>query len=380
MRELDEIKREHREILNLFLSVIILGLLLNCIVSALYVVWENAFRHYISLAVPLLLAATAVAAWVTIKVAILAPLHIRDEFATVLVFDVGNDEVSIPLVMSVTRERPLVRLGVPFPILARGVYRRLKNSQLYATIQEADEGFRAILVQQLMQFVILQWYRWHHMNHWIVGREYRRIGPLMRFGWFLEKPSETIPVSQLAQRWGDSNPFIGLQYSGKDGQLVLPKGITLTLEGPGDKDGRHKIVLAGKMLDLTIRVGCAGGVGGVENLRTWNRRLTGEPESLFAYSIIVEYDAVFHEGLYRYMPQEVWDWPPFRRAKPEVTIDDLYSWARGVAEGLQDYLYWYQEESEYTDSDIMELDRETAEGRVVYKPREPYMGAKSIQF
>lgn len=309
MRELDEIKAEHRAILNLFLSVIILGLLLNCWVSALFVAWQHVLEPNIWPLLGLLSLLTGIFTWMTIRVAILRPMRIGDEFSTLLVFDTVDHEVSIPLVMSVSRERPVEAPGAPFPILARGVHRRLKNSELYPTTKEDDESSRPILVEQLVQFVILQWYRWHHMDRWVIGRDYRRVGPIMGFGWFPEKPSNAIPISELAEKWREINPFVALQYSDKTETLVLPKGIELTLEGPADKDGRHKIVLAGKTLDLSIWVGCAGGSGGAWNMRTWNRQLTSQPENSFAYSITVEYEIVIHEGIHRYIPQGLWDWP-----------------------------------------------------------------------
>jgi len=109
MRELEQIKREHREILNLFLSVIIIGFLLNACVSVafLLVPLQTAIERHVGLVLVLLSLSTIAVAWLAVRLAIVGPIRIKDEFATVLIYDTKNDEISIPLVMSKARERPI---------------------------------------------------------------------------------------------------------------------------------------------------------------------------------------------------------------------------------------------------------------------------------
>lgn len=222
------------------------------------------------------------------------------------------------------------------------------------------------------------------MNHlgptWAVGRHYRRVGPLLGFGWSPDKPSDTMLLSDLAIRFGNDNPFINLQYSDKADRLVLPKGMTLEIGVGQKRNGRRRIVFKGDVLTLAISVACTGGAGGAWNLKTWNRRMTGDPDDLFAYGFIVACEIELHEGLRRFVPDKVWTWRIVNRLAPKVTIEDVYWWAKRIVEGLEEYFGWYQEESEYVDSDWMELVEGVDDGRLVYRFREPYMGASEIVY
>ena len=379
MRELEQIKREHRGILNLFLSVIIIGFLLNACVSVLLVAGQTAIERYVWLVLGLILLATILAVYLALKLAIVSPISIPDEFATVLIYDRENDEISIPLVMSKARERLMESPGVPFVILANKVYRRLRDNGFQLAGDEVAERFR--LVERLVEFVIIQWYRVNHLGPtWAVGRHYRRVGPILSFGWSSDKPSDTILLSDLAIRFGNDNPFIKLQYSDKADQIVLPKGMALEIGVSQKGDARRRIVFKGDILTLTISVGGIGGVGGAWNLRTWDRRMTGDPDDLFAYGFIVAHEIKVHEGWRRFCPDEVWTWPLMNRLAPKVTIEDLYWWAKRIVEGIEEYFKWYQEESEYVGSDWMELVEEREDGGLVYSLREPHMGTSQIVY
>ncbi len=379
MRELEQIQREHREILNLFLSVIILGFLLNACVSLLLVAGRTTIEQHVWLALVVLSLATLIAICLAVKLAIVSPIRIRDEFATVLIYDAKKDEISIPLVMSKARERPIESLTAPFVILTSKVYRRLRDSGFQLVGEEVNE--RPRLLQRLMEFVIIQWYRLNHLSPtWAVGRHYRRVGPLVSFGWSPDKPSDTILLSDLAIRFGNDNPFINLQYSDKFDELVLPKGMMLEMGVSQKGNGRRRIVFRGDLLTLDISMACTGGAGGVWNLRTWNRRMTGDADDLFAYGFIVAYEIKLHEGWRRFVPDEVWTWPFVNRLTPKVTIEDMYWWAKGIVEGLEEYFVWYQEESEYVDSDWTELVEGVDDGPLVYRFRKPYMGTSQIEY
>jgi hypothetical protein len=378
MRELDQIRREHREILNLFLSVIIIGFLLNACVSVLLVAGQTAIERYVWLVLVLILLATIMAVYLALRLAIVGPIRIDNEFATVLIYDTKNDGISIPLVMSKAREGPIEGLPVPFVMLASKVYRRLRNSGFQLVGDEVNERFR--LLERLVEFVVIQWYRLNHPVTWAMGRYYRRVGPLLGFGWSPDKPSDTMLLSDLATRFGKDNPSLKLQYSDKADQIVLPKGMTLETGVSQKGDDRRRIVFKGDILTLTISVGCTGGAGGAWNLKTWNRRMTGDPDDLFAYGFIVAYEIELHEGLRRFVPDKVWTWRIVNRLAPKVTIEDVYGWAKRIVEGLEEYFGWYQEESEYVDSDWMELVEGVDDGRLVYRFREPYMGASEIVY
>lgn len=156
MRELEQIQREHREILNLFLSVIILGFLLNACVSLLLVAGRTTIEQHVWLALVVLLLATIVAICLAVNLAIVTPIRIRNEFTTVLIYDAKKNEISIPLVMSKARERPMENLPAPFVILASKVYRRLGDSGFQLVGDNFNERFR--LMERLVEFVIIQWY------------------------------------------------------------------------------------------------------------------------------------------------------------------------------------------------------------------------------
>ena len=87
-----------------------------------------------------------------------------------------------------------------------------------------------------------------------------------------------------------------------------------------------------------------------------------------------------HEGIHRYVPPGLWQLGPLRRLKPDVGIEDLYHWARRFVEEVRDYLTWYESETEYVDSDAMEFVHEDGDGHLVYRFREPFMGADFIEF
>jgi hypothetical protein len=380
MRELEEIQSEHRAIVNLFLSVIILGLLLNCVVSAAFLAGGDWIGQYVGSVLFVVLALTLVFSWFTIKVAIFRPMLEEGEFPTVVVIDVEEKEIPLPLVMSARRERILEGDPPPFPIVARNLYRLVAaEAGEGAGDPESNDPSCGHGVEELVQFAILQWYRQTHWFHWAVGREYRDVGPFVRFGWTPDKPSCQVLVSEFADSWAKANPLIGLRYTGTTKHLTLPQGMSLKVEANGQSGG-HWLIFAGKVLDLAIGVTLGGGVGGPENFAGWDRRFRAQPENMFAHQVTIRYEIKVHERLQRYIPGGLWDWGPMRAHKPQVTIRDLYHWARGIVEQLEEYLTWYQSESDYLDSDLMHFDREDEGGHAVYRFREPYMGMDTITF
>ena len=380
MRELEAIQSERRGILNLFLSVIILGLLLNCIVSAFFG-WAGGWLEEYRL-LPLLLVVAVIAAslvsYIVIRLVILRPIRESGEYPTLVVVDSKRNEVPLPLLISAARERVLEGGPPPFPILARKLYRlAVRDGGERRTDETTLDPSLDGITEEIVQFAILQWYRHKYWVQWSVGAEYRRVGPCGPSGWYRDRPSHKLPVSELAATGGDQNRFLRLCYSGKDGDFVLPPGMTLKLAPHG---AVCSLIFSSDLLDLIIRVTLAGGVGGVYNLATWDRRFAAEPDDMFAYQIMVRYEVSVHEGLHRYVPGRLLDLPLIRRVRPEVAVGELYTWAQGVVDGVKDYLTWYQDEADYIDSEVIEFEGEDDDGRMVYRFREPHVVCESIAF
>lgn len=378
MRELEAIQSEHRAILNLFLSVIILGLLLNCLVSAAFL-WAGEWLGEVwGILVLVLVCATAIATYTTIRFAILAPVQATGEYPTLLVVDVEHNEIPVPLVLSARRERLLEGAPPPFPLLARKLYQlAISDSAAQVADAGAEDPTHGGLAEEIVQFAILEWYRRRHWVQWSVGKEYRHVGPFGAFGWSPDKPADKVPLSEVAARAGNQNRLIRLRYAASKEHFVLPRGVTMTVMSEG---GGHSLAYASKVLDLSIRVRSGGGVGGAMNLYGWKRRFTAEPDDMFAHQLLVDYQVRVHEGIHRYVPPGLWQLGPLRRLKPDVGIEDLYHWARRFVEEVRDYLTWYESETEYVDSDAMEFVHEDGDGHLVYRFREPFMGADFIEF
>ncbi len=379
MRGLEAIQSENRAILNLFLSVIILGLLLNCWVSAFFagVGGRLVAQHWLLL-VLMLTGASFVATGITIKWAILRPIGESGEYPTLVVVDTSCNEVPPPLVMSAARERILEGGPPPFPILARKLYRlAITDGAERRAGETTADPILDELPAEMVQFAVLQWYRLKYWVQWSVGAEYRRVGPFGPSGWYRDRPLHKLLVSELAATRGDRNRFLRLCYGGRDGDIVLPPGMSLKVS---TDRAVCSLVFSSDLLDLIIRVTLAGGVGGVYSFATWDRRFAAEPDDMFAHQIMVRYEVSVHEGLHRYLPAGLLDLPLIRRIKPEVAVDELYSWAQGVVGGVRDYLTWYQSEAEYVDSEIIEFQEEDNDGRMVYRFREPHALCESIAF
>jgi len=380
MQELDAIQSERRGIRNLFLSVIILGLLLNCIVSAFFG-WAGGWLEEYRL-LPLVLAMALIAAslvsYIVIRSVILRPIRESGEFPTVVVVDSARNEVPPPLVMSATRERVLEGGPQPFPILARKLYRLAvrdggERRTDDTTLDQSLEG----LPVEIVQFAILQWYRHKHWVQWAVGAEYRRVGPCGPSGWSPDRPLHKLPTSDLAPTVACHNRFLRLCYEGRDKHFVLPPGMDLTLAPLG---AVPSLVFSSDLLDFVIRVRETGGAGGAYNFALWDRRFAADPSDLFAHRIMVHYEVSVHEGLHRYVPEPLRDLRLIRRFMPEVAVGELYAWAQGVVDGVQDYLTWYQDEADYIDSEVIEFDGEDNDRRMVYRFREPHGLCESIAF
>jgi hypothetical protein len=382
VRELEAIQSEKRAILNLFLSVIILGLLLNCLVSVFFAgAGAQLVERYWLLLVCVLIGATLVAAGITVRWAILRPIGGGGEYPTLVVVDSARNEAPVPLVMSVERERVLEGGPPPFPILARKLYRLAGTDRAG---QSVDENSRDLtlggLAEEIVEFAILHWYRQKHWVQWAVGAEYRHVGPCGPFGWSPDRPVHKLPVSNLsnlAGTGGYQNRFLRLCYHSGDKHFVLPPGMSLKL---GPHGAARCILFSSNVLDLLIRVSVAGGVGGAYNFALWDRRFTADPEDMFAHQVMVRYEVSVHEAFHRYVPARLLDLPLICRLKPEATVGELYAWAEEVVDGVQDYLTWYQDEAAYADSEVMEFEREDNDGRIVYRFREPNGLCSSIAF
>ncbi len=322
----------------MILIVLLLGLLLNCVASAVYNCFEVKEREELLLwiSVPASVVLLAIFAYF----GLLRPARFHAEIPVVLFYDTNAGTIPVPTRIHYPRSKPTsVGVGpkhlIPFPILCRLYFDEYKK---YTEIDQpdlSDDIIQQDTLVSLVQYLLVDQYTKEHTITWVPTHRVS-IGPFLGLGYSHDLPSQTYDRTELASCSG--NPFLEMRDEGfpmrlpHRSKVEFPSLGTLVLY---NSLYRAEIKVAARAMQHMGSWGYARGT-----ISSWYRELSSDFSNTYAYFFDLRIEVSLNLRFWRFFAE---DWLP-AYLRPKVTLRDICEWINSWISSARDFFDWVDED------------------------------------
>jgi hypothetical protein len=337
--DITQIEKERRSVLELVLIVVLLGLLLNCLASAVYDHFKQ--EEWVRLLLWISVVASTIILATFVWFGLLHPIKLCTEIPVVLFYDTSVGTISVPVQIHYPRsEYTGVGAGleslIPFPILCRLKFDEYKE---YVKINQSD--LSDIEVQQdilasLVQYVVIDHYTKEHYLTW-GPRDRVTIGPFWGSSHGYCLPSQVYDRAELASRSG--NKFIEMNANGPpmrlphDSKVQFPSSDVLVLSSP-----LYRVEIKIPSRHLRHMGGWKSGRGLVSS---WYRELSSDFSSTYALFFGLQVKFALDKRVFWRLFAE--DWLPVR-LRPKIALRDVCDWINSWITSAHQFFEWVDED------------------------------------
>lgn len=361
--DITQIEEERRNTLELILVVLLLGLLLNCVASAVYDCFQARGQGRLLLWISV--SASAVLLVVFAFAGLLRPARLHTEMPVVLFYDTSAGTISVPKRIHYP---PSAEAGpesrIPFPILCRRYFDEYKKYT--GGIDQFDLSDLSDVMLQMVQYVFINQYTKEHSTTWAPMHRVTS-GPFLA-GYSYDWPGQTYDRAELASRSG--NRFLERHAVGFPMQLPYRSKVkfsspgTLILYSPAYRAEIKVAMWASQPMEHWEYVR--------GTISSWYRELSSDFSNTCAYLFNLQIEVSLKLVFWRFFAE---GWLP-TRLRPKIALRDICEWVNSWISSARDFFDW-------VDEDVSALpDAEQAvlvdEARLAYRPQ--LQGASLVVF